>query len=98
MLDFLNIIMMIIGYTLSFLLLVIFIVFFLIKNVDCNRHFAWFPKYVLIWNKNYKESKFIWLRYYSKTSKKPEYLGLDGSQAPMNMNYVVSHRRRRFFG
>lgn len=100
MLDILNTIMMVIGYALSAIVGLFSLVYFLITNIDDSNHryFAWLPRYVLIWGKDYKEGKFIWLRYYQKTSKNSEYYALDGSQAPKGIDYVVSRSRKRFFG
>lgn len=95
MLDILNIIMMVIGYAFSAVVGLVFLIYFLIINIDdsAHRYFAWLPRYVLIWEKDYQEGKFIWLRYYQRTSKNPKYYSLDGSQAPKGIDYVVSSSR-----
>jgi hypothetical protein len=100
MIDTLNMLMMIVGYIFSSLVGLFLLFLFLLENIDSSgrRYFAWLPKYVLIWEQDYKKGKFIWLRYYQKTARNPEYYALDGSQAPRGINYVTSSRRKKFFG
>lgn len=93
MFEILNTIMMIVGYVVSILAVLIALLFIESPKSDAETHFAWLPTYVAIWNKNYTKHKFVWLRYYFRTSSDPKYFGLDGSQAPKSLNYIIRSER-----
>lgn len=97
MLEILNTLMMCVGYVVTVVAILVSLLFIETpKESNADTRFAWLPTYVAIWNKNYNEHKFVWLRYYFVTSAEPEYIGLDGSTAPKSLSYVVSAERRTF--